>query len=169
MVKSDTAKRRPKPKASAAAPKTGSLPALKAQSQLEVKGNGLPEVKMPGLPGVRAVDQPEVKTEKPSPARPPKPSEPSTEARAPRPGDNAPPAGQASDKVKIKGVMPFADAAAQFEKIVAGLTSGEAVVSADNEFITLRPALDVEIEIKAARKKDEERISLKMAWKRGTP
>jgi amphi-Trp domain-containing protein len=171
MARSERAKPHPKPKASsganapAGAPKTRSLPAVKEESQLEIKGSDLPEVKTQGLPEVRAVDQPGAKSEKPSKTLPDKSS---AKAQAPRQEDAASPGGQASDKIKIKGAMTLAGAAAQFEKIVAGLASGEAVISAGKEFISLRPALDVTIEIKAARKKDEEKVSLKMAWKHGT-
>jgi amphi-Trp domain-containing protein len=163
MARSENATQKNKPKAAskgkvpAAASKGRSLPAIKEKSQLEVKARDLPEVKPHGLPEVRAVDQPRTKAEKPP------------QAEAPRSGDAAAQGGQASDKVKIKGAMPLADAVAQFEKIIAGLASGETVISADKECISLRPALDVEVEIKAARKKGEEKISLKMAWRRGTP
>jgi amphi-Trp domain-containing protein len=164
-------KARPKPGKSLATQKDKTPPALKAPAQIEVKKANLPRVKEQSLPEARPVSAPVAK-----PVLPPRirPEDKAAEQEKTPPAQPVPgparaekdKAGPGSDKLKIEGRAALAEVLARFATIVEALGSEEAVIASGGDFIRLRPAGEVGYEIKAARKKDKEKVSLELSWGR---
>jgi len=69
-------------------------------------------------------------------------------------------------KAKLEGVMELREAIARIDAISAGLKAGEVTLNDDKETLVLHPARVVAVELKAGQKKDKEKISLEISWKK---
>jgi amphi-Trp domain-containing protein len=69
------------------------------------------------------------------------------------------------NKIKIEGVMQLSEVIANLEKLVADMKAGTVSLSAGDESLTLNPSVLVNVEMKAAQKKDKEKFSLEISWK----
>jgi len=69
-------------------------------------------------------------------------------------------------KVKLEGVMELREAIARIDAMSAGMKTGEVSLGDEKETLVLRPARVVAVELKAGQKKDKEKISLEISWKK---
>lgn len=70
------------------------------------------------------------------------------------------------EKIKVEGVMQLSEVIANLEKLVADMKTGFVTLTAGEESLELRPSVLVNVDIKAARKKDKEKFSLEISWKK---
>jgi amphi-Trp domain-containing protein len=70
------------------------------------------------------------------------------------------------EKIKIEGVMQLTEVIANLEKLVNDMKSGLVTLAAGDESLELRPSVLVSVDMKAARKKDKEKFSLEISWKK---
>ena len=69
-------------------------------------------------------------------------------------------------RIKVEGVMQITEVIANLEKLVADMKAGTVSLSAGDESLTLNPSVLVNVEMKAAQKKDKEKFSLEISWKK---
>uniref|UniRef100_I2Q0U2 Amphi-Trp domain-containing protein n=1 Tax=Desulfovibrio sp. U5L TaxID=596152 RepID=I2Q0U2_9BACT len=70
------------------------------------------------------------------------------------------------DKIKIEGVMQLSEVIANLEKLVGDMKSGRVVIAAGDESLALSPSVLVNVEMKASQKKEKEKFSLEISWKK---
>lgn len=70
------------------------------------------------------------------------------------------------EKIKIEGVMQLTEVIANLEKLVDDMKLGLVTLAAGDESLELRPSVLVNVDMKAARKKDKEKFSLEISWKK---
>lgn len=70
------------------------------------------------------------------------------------------------EKIKIEGVMQLSEVIANLEQLVGDMKAGRVVVSAGEESLALSPAVLVNVEMKASQKKEKEKFSLEISWKK---
>lgn len=70
------------------------------------------------------------------------------------------------DKVKAEGVMDVRELIVCLEDVVAGFKAGSVCMAVGEECLTLRPRGMMDMELKAVRTKDKEKLSLEIAWRR---
>ncbi|WP_022661567.1 amphi-Trp domain-containing protein [Paucidesulfovibrio longus] len=68
------------------------------------------------------------------------------------------------NKIEVKQVMAYEDALGYLEALVKGFREGRIVVRRGEEFLTLTPPENVEIEVSAKQKKNKEKFSLELSW-----
>lgn len=71
--------------------------------------------------------------------------------------------------VKVKSGMSVEAVTAVLEDLVKCFRDGLVCVESGDRFVTLTPQADVEIELEASTKKNRQRLSLEMNWKRIVP
>ncbi|MCA8912469.1 MAG: amphi-Trp domain-containing protein [Planctomycetes bacterium] len=79
---------------------------------------------------------------------------------------------QAAEKaVKTKASVAFEapiqreEAVSYFETLVAGLKKGSIHLRQNDEELTLTPPAQLEVKVKASRKKDKEKLSFEIVWR----
>lgn len=70
------------------------------------------------------------------------------------------------EKIKVEGVMQLSEVIANLERMVTEMKSGIVTLTAGEECLELRPSVLVNVDIKASRKKDKEKFSLEISWKK---
>jgi amphi-Trp domain-containing protein len=70
------------------------------------------------------------------------------------------------EKIKVEGVMQITEVIANLERLVADMKTGLVSLSAGDESLELRPSVLVNVDMKASRKKDKEKFSLEISWKK---
>lgn len=70
------------------------------------------------------------------------------------------------NKIKIEGVMQLSEVIANLEKLVADMQCGKVTLAAGDESLMLSPSVLVNVEMKASQKKDKEKFSLEISWKK---
>jgi amphi-Trp domain-containing protein len=70
------------------------------------------------------------------------------------------------EKIKVEGVMQITEVIANLERLVADMKTGLVTLSAGEESLELRPSVLVNVDMKASRKKDKEKFSLEISWKK---
>ena len=68
-------------------------------------------------------------------------------------------------EVRFESAMPIEEAISYFEAIINGLKKGTLTLKQDEKQLTLEPPQHLGVEVRAARKKDKERISFEIAWR----
>ena len=69
-------------------------------------------------------------------------------------------------KMRIDSVMELTKAITYLENLVESIKAGRVEVQTGDETITLNPAQVVEFEMELSRKKDKEKMSFEMSWKK---
>jgi amphi-Trp domain-containing protein len=72
-----------------------------------------------------------------------------------------------NSKVQIEQVVPLSEAIDHLEKVLETLKAGQLTLRQGADVVTLVPGSVVDMEIAASQKKDKEKFSVKMKWKRG--
>lgn len=67
-------------------------------------------------------------------------------------------------KIAMKQVLAYNDAVGYLEALLKSFREGRIVVRKGEEFVTLTPPENVEIEVSAKQKKDKEKFSLELSW-----
>jgi amphi-Trp domain-containing protein len=70
-------------------------------------------------------------------------------------------------KVKFESQLAREEAVSYFEALVEGMKKGTIQLKQGSDSITLRPAGQVAVEVKASRKGDKEKITFEIAWRSG--
>jgi amphi-Trp domain-containing protein len=70
-------------------------------------------------------------------------------------------------KIKFESVMQRSEAAAYFAALVDGLRQGQLQFRHGEENLSLAPAQQVVVEVKASKKGDKEKVALELEWRRG--
>lgn len=70
------------------------------------------------------------------------------------------------EKIRVEGVMQITEVIANLERLVADMKTGLVSLSAGDESLELRPSVLVNVDMKASRKKDKEKFSLEISWKK---
>ncbi|TVM19822.1 amphi-Trp domain-containing protein [Oceanidesulfovibrio indonesiensis] len=70
------------------------------------------------------------------------------------------------NKVKIDGTMDLAQVIAYLEDIIGGLKAGTVHVQLGQESVMLSPGNIVDCEIEVSQKKDKEKMTLELSWKK---
>ncbi len=73
--------------------------------------------------------------------------------------------GKDKHEVSTKVIMQVKDVIAYLEDLTASLKAGQVCVQQGNEFVTLKPAEAIEVEVEAVQKKDKEKFTLEISWK----
>ncbi len=68
-------------------------------------------------------------------------------------------------KIKFESVMQRGEAVAYFGALVDGLRHGRLQFRRGDENLSLNPADEVSVEVKAQKKGDKERVSFELEWK----
>lgn len=71
-----------------------------------------------------------------------------------------------NNKVKIDGAMELAQVVTYLEDIVKGLKSGAVHVQLGQDSVLLHPASILSFEMEVSQKKDKEKFSFEMSWKK---
>lgn len=69
-------------------------------------------------------------------------------------------------KVEIEGAMDLSQAISYLEDVLNSLKEGVIRVETGDEMVMLRPSQAVDFEMSASQKKDKEKFSLKLSWKK---
>jgi len=72
-------------------------------------------------------------------------------------------------KVEIKKNMTTAAVISLLEDLVGSLKTGKVCVQSGQNFVTLRPGDDMELEFEASEKKNKQQLSLELNWRRVEP
>lgn len=67
-------------------------------------------------------------------------------------------------RVKFESTMPRLEAVAYFEAIVAGLRKGAVKFKQGDDAISLSPSDQLEVEVKAQRKRNKENVCFEITW-----
>lgn len=70
------------------------------------------------------------------------------------------------DKVKVEGVMDVREVVAYLEDVLAGFKAGSICMTVGEDCLTLRPRGVMEVGLKVSQKKDKEKLSLEVEWRR---
>lgn len=70
-------------------------------------------------------------------------------------------------KIKVQGVMSLDQAVRHLEEILEALKQGGVRLQAGEDILVVQPQAMVEFEMKAARKKDKEKIEIEISWTAG--
>lgn len=68
------------------------------------------------------------------------------------------------DKLKIDSIMPLDQVISKLEELLGSLKSGCLNIQLGQETMQLTPAGVVDFEMKVAKKKDKEKLSLEISW-----
>lgn len=69
-------------------------------------------------------------------------------------------------KIKVEGVMQITEVIANLEKLVTDMKAGLVTIAAGEESLTLHPSVLVNVDMKASQKKDKEKFTLEISWKK---
>jgi amphi-Trp domain-containing protein len=69
-------------------------------------------------------------------------------------------------KIEFESVMQRSEAAIYFSALVDGLRQGQLQFRQGEESLSLAPAQQVVVEVKASRKGDKERVAFELEWRR---
>lgn len=69
-------------------------------------------------------------------------------------------------KLEVEYTMPIADAISHLEELVCSLKEGQLTVERGEQTITLVPSGVVQFELELSHKKDKEKFSVELSWKR---
>lgn len=72
-------------------------------------------------------------------------------------------------EIKIKQVMDAEALSGMLEDLVRSFREGTVVLESGDEFVTLKPGRQIDLEIEAGHKKGKQKISLEMAWRTDAP
>ena len=81
------------------------------------------------------------------------------------PQDEPPLEGTINGKVKYESSLPRDEAIAYFEAIVKGLKKGQIQFKQGDQNVIVAPAEYLEVEVKAARKGQKEKVSFEISWR----
>jgi amphi-Trp domain-containing protein len=70
------------------------------------------------------------------------------------------------DKVKVEGVMDTKEIIAYLEDLVAGFKAGSVCMTVGEDCLTLKPRGVMDVALKVSQKKDKEKLSLEVQWRR---
>ncbi len=70
------------------------------------------------------------------------------------------------NKVKIDGTMELSQVISYLEDLVGGLKAGKVHVQLGQESVMLSPGNIVDCEIEVSQKKDKEKMTLELSWKK---
>lgn len=70
-------------------------------------------------------------------------------------------------KLSLEQTMELAKVVATLEDVLNGLKNGSLTLQHGAESVTLTPPGVVELEMEASQKKDKEKLSIQIAWKKG--
>ena len=70
------------------------------------------------------------------------------------------------DKVKVEGVMDTKEMIAYLEDLVAGFKAGSVCMTVGEDCLTLKPRGVMDVALKVSQKKDKEKLSLEVQWRR---
>jgi amphi-Trp domain-containing protein len=73
---------------------------------------------------------------------------------------------QRKGKIKFESVMQRSEAATYFGALVEGLRLGQLQFRHGEENLSLAPAQQVVVEVKASRKGDKEKVAFELEWRR---
>lgn len=68
-------------------------------------------------------------------------------------------------EIRFEGTMPLEEAVSYFEALVGGLRKGTINLKQGEESLTLIPQPFLDVEVKAVRKKNKEKISFELQWR----
>jgi amphi-Trp domain-containing protein len=74
--------------------------------------------------------------------------------------------GKSKGKIKFESVMQRGEAVAYFGALVDGLRHGRLQFRHAEEHLSLEPAEQVSVEVKASKKGDKERVAFEIEWRR---
>lgn len=69
-------------------------------------------------------------------------------------------------KVEIEGAMDLNQAISYLEDVLNSMKEGVIRVETGDEMVMLRPSQAVDFEMSASQKKDKEKFSFKLSWKK---
>ncbi len=67
--------------------------------------------------------------------------------------------------IAVKGTMDFNSVVSFLEDVVKSFKEGKVVVQRGEEFVTLTPAENMEVEVEAAEKKGKQKLSIELEWR----
>ncbi len=73
-----------------------------------------------------------------------------------------------TNKVELKQIQKISEAVTYLEGLLKGLKAGRIVVQHGDNFVSLVPAEQVQIDVSAKKKKDKEKFSLVLSWHAAT-
>jgi amphi-Trp domain-containing protein len=98
-----------------------------------------------------------------------KPTMAVVETHAARPEKSRSKSEEAEDtKLGFDGTLSLEEAVAYFEAVVSGLRNGKLRFRRAQESISLEPAANVEVEVKASRKGRKEKVSFELSWSKSS-
>lgn len=68
--------------------------------------------------------------------------------------------------VSVKGSMPAQAVAQVLSELAKCIGDGKVVIGQNQDYVSLTPTDDMDIKIKAGEKKDEERLTMEIKWKK---
>jgi amphi-Trp domain-containing protein len=72
---------------------------------------------------------------------------------------------KAKGKIKFESVMQRSEAIAYFSALVDGLRHGQLQFRHGEELLSLKPSEQVQVEVKASKKGDKERVAFELTWR----
>jgi amphi-Trp domain-containing protein len=73
------------------------------------------------------------------------------------------------NEVKVKGTMDVKAVAAILEDMVRSFKEGTVCIESGKEFVTLKPAGNIDLEVEAAEKKGKQKLVIEMGWREPVP
>jgi len=70
------------------------------------------------------------------------------------------------NKVKVEGVMDAKEVMAYLEDVLAGFKAGSLCMTVGEDCLTLKPRGMMDVGLKVSQKKDREKFSLEVEWRR---
>ena len=71
------------------------------------------------------------------------------------------------EKLSVKTSLPYEEAVAYMEDLLASLKSGKIVVQQDDAYVALTPGTQVNIEVEAKVKKGKQKFGFELTWQEG--
>lgn len=68
-------------------------------------------------------------------------------------------------EVRYEGTMPLEEAVSYFEALLAGMRKGTISLKQGEKQLALAPPAFLDVEVKAVRKKEKEKISFELTWR----
>ena len=88
-----------------------------------------------------------------------------TDVDADSSAQNDEPLPKSKGKIKFESVMQRGEAAAYFGALIDGLRHGQLQFRHGDQNLSLAPAQQVVVEVKASRKGDKEKVAFELEWK----
>jgi len=69
-------------------------------------------------------------------------------------------------EIKVKKSMSASEVCTVLDDLVKSIREGKVCIESDEEFITLNPAEKINLEIEAEMKKDKQKMTIELNWRR---